>query len=783
MTHAHARSLATAWRRIQPGLELRVSPRDDVYRFAGAFGRDAVESLSDYLAVGHEIAGLLEQTLAACGLRLADVESLLDCGCGHGRVTRFLVHRLPRERLVVCDRVPDAVAFHESAFGVRGVTDLAELGEARFEVVTGFAMFGNLPEAIFTALLAELVRRVRPGGVLVLTTESPDDLERFEYTAQSESSVLATDVYGASRCPPQWLERVARALPGVTFVRRGRRALDGLQDVWAIGKERPGDDAPLEIVPPPRIEIDAARIDRSGTLSMGGWAVDGLRRAVAELELCTDEHELALERRERPDVAAHFGSPAAAGAGFALEQVLGDGRWPRHIVVLARDDAGRATAKARRVDAAPPPRAPTAEERTVLDRQRRGREVLAYGGLFSVCEGEVHENGLYPHLAARAEGCRLWDASGREYVDWFLGWGPMLLGHRHAAVEAAIERQLRIAPALSLMHDLEIEVAERLTRMIPCAERVAFGKNGSDVTLAAVRVARAFTGRELVVTCGYHGFHDWSMAQFAWCAGVPEVLRETVRTFPYNDADALRRVLEPDSGRVAAIILEPTANELPRPGFLAEVQALAREHGALLVFDEMVTGFRVARGGAQEAFGIVPDLATFGKALANGLPLSALVGREDVMAALPRVGFGLTYRGELLSLAAATACLDVFAREPVAERVMATGELVRARFAELARTHGVAVVLQGFAGRMSFTFAEANGIAPAGLRALWVQECVRRGVLTNGMLMPCYALDADSIERTLAAFDGALTTMRTVVRAGLLEPFLDQPVNPGFYAG
>jgi glutamate-1-semialdehyde aminotransferase len=357
----------------------------------------------------------------------------------------------------------------------------------------------------------------------------------------------------------------------------------------------------------------------------------------------------------------------------------------------------------------------------------------------------------------------------------------MLLGHRHPAVEAAIERQLRVAPALSLMHDLEIEVAERLTEMIPCAERVAFGKNGSDVTLAAVRVARAVTGREVVVACGYHGFHDWCMAQYAWCAGVPSVLRESLRTFPYNDVEALKRVLESERGRVAAVILEPTANDLPLPGYLESVKQLAHEHGAILVFDEIVTGFRLARGGAQEAYGVVPDLATFGKALANGMPLSALVGREEVMAALPRVGFGLTFRGELLSLAAAAACLTIFAREPVAEQVMRTGEFMRARFTEMARVRGVPVVLQGFGGRMSFTFEAASGISPIGWRTLWVQECLREGVLTNGMLMPCYAHDAAAVELTLAALDRALASVQTVTAAGVLEPFLDVPVTAAHY--
>lgn len=795
--------LVSAWQRVQPGLEITVSPVDDVYRFHDRPGRDPLEVLSEYLALGHEIVELIDQTLQACGVRLREVESLLDCGCGHGRGTRFLVHRLPPARITVCDRVPDAVAFHAARFGLSGVTDVALLGSARFEVITAIAIFGNLPETVFVSLLGELVQRLRPGGVLVLTTECfaergdvGDTGEAgetggtgagFEYHPQSESSVLGPEVYGASRCSAEWFERTVRGIAGVAFVRRGRRALDRLQDVWAIGRaprarqDDPREDAPLTIAAPPRIEIDSAQIDRAGRLTAAGWALDWRHQPVAALEVSTGAETVVPHKRPRPDVAAHFGVPAAIGGGFELAHDVRDRRFPRHVVVSARDGEGRRNLLAKRVTAHSLTRAPTEAEAAVLARQRRGREVLAYGGLFSVYAAEMHETGLYPHLAARAEGCRLWDASGREYLDWFLGWGPMLLGHRHPAVEAAIERQLRVAPALSLMHDLEIEVAERLTEMIPCAERVAFGKNGSDVTLAAVRVARAVTGREVVAACGYHGFHDWCMAQYAWCAGVPSVLRECLRTFPYNDLEALERLLVDERGRVAAVILEPTANELPAPGYLAGVKQLAREHGALLVFDEIVTGFRIARGGAQEAYGVVPDLATFGKALANGMPLSVLVGREEFMSALPRVGFGLTFRGELLSLAAAAACLSIFAREPVAEDVMRTGELVRARFTELARARAVPAVLQGFAGRMNFTFGAAQGISGTGLRTLWVQECLREGVLTNGMLLSCYAHDAAAVERTLVALDRALASLQRVLVAGVLEPFLDVPVTADFY--
>lgn len=774
-------TVSRAWSALHPGLELAVAPEDDVQRFGARDGRDAQEALCEYLAIGSEIADTTEQCLAACGLELARLPSLFDFGSGHGRSTRFLVRRIARERIVVCDAVERAVAFQIQHFGVRGVVGLDALGAQRFPAITSFGVFSNLPEHLFKSLLRALFERLERGGVLVVTTDTPEGQSGFEYVPRSESSVLGGDVYGAARCSGEWFEALVTKLPGLSFVLRARNALNRCQDVWVLGRERAGTSVPLELAQAPWIEVDSAAISNDGVLAVSGWALDGRRAPVSALHVLVSDAELVPRVRERPDVAAHFGAPGATQGGFELATAL-DGLWPRHVVVRARDAAGRTTLTCKRITIAPrAARTPDAAEAAVLARVRKGRDVLAYGGLFEPYEPDLHPTGLYPHLAERVEGAKLWDTSGREYLDWFLGWGPMLLGHKHPAVEAAIEAQLRIAPASSLMHDLEIQVAEQLTRMIPCAERVAFGKNGSDVTLAAVRVARAATGREVVVACGYHGFHDWCMAQFAWCAGVPSVLRAELPTFPYGDLEALERVLDAHRGRVAAVILEPTANVLPPAGFLEGVQRLARAHGAVLVFDEMVTGFRIARGGAQEAYGVVPDLACFGKALSNGMPLAALVGRAEILAHLPRVGFGLTYRGELLSLAAARACLAIHASEPVAEHVNRIGESLRTRFAALASEHGVGAWLQGFAGRMTLGCHGANGISPAGVKKVLVQECLREGILTNGNFMPSYAHDDAVVDATCAALGRALGTTRKVLATGVLEPFLDAPAGRELY--
>lgn len=386
-----------------------------------------------------------------------------------------------------------------------------------------------------------------------------------------------------------------------------------------------------------------------------------------------------------------------------------------------------------------------------------------------------HDGGAYPVLAQRGRGGRMWDTSGAEYVDWMMGWGPVVLGHCHPVVEAAIRRQLAEGILLSLTHPLEIEVAEAIRSMVPCAEGVAFGKNGSDVLALAVRIARAFTGRELVLYHGYHGFHDWYMAGIPQVKGMPESLRATVEEFPFNDGAALDAALRRHAGKVAAIVMEPAREWTPAPGYLARVRELANEHGAVLVFDEILTGFRLANGGAQERYGVVPDLAAVGKALANGMPLSALCGRAKFLWSIVHVGYGLTYRGELLSLAAAKAVLDLLRAEPVVERLQATGERLRDAFGAAAQRRGIEARLSGPAPRLQMDIPTYGRMSGLGQASLLIQECLKRGVLTNGAFNPCYVHDERDLEQTAVAFDAAFETLARARDAGTLRGFLTTP--------
>lgn len=265
--------------------------------------------------------------------------------------------------------------------------------------------------------------------------------------------------------------------------------------------------------------------------------------------------------------------------------------------------------------------------------------------------------GVSPFYAKRASGSKLWDADGNKFIDFVSSLTPIILGYSDPYVDAAVLEQLEEGVIFSLPHKIEIEVSEMLVDTIPCAEMVRFGKNGSDVTTGAIRLARAYTGREHVAQCGYHGWHDWSMANTPRNLGIPQAVKDLTHVFKYNDIQSLERLFDERPNQFACVIMEPMNRDYPQNDFLHKCKALAHKNNALFILDEIITGFRFAVGGAQEYFNIRPDLATFGKAIANGYPLSAIVGNKEYMNYFDKVHFSFTNAGECLSLAAAKASL------------------------------------------------------------------------------------------------------------------------------
>lgn len=273
--------------------------------------------------------------------------------------------------------------------------------------------------------------------------------------------------------------------------------------------------------------------------------------------------------------------------------------------------------------------------------------------------------GVSPLFATQARGAHIWDIDGNKYIDLVNSLAAVTLGYGDGLIEKAVKSQLKKGVTLSLPTKLEAEVSELITNLVPSAEMVRFSKNGTDATSAAIRLARSYTGRDHIIVCGYHGWQDWFIGSTSRNKGVPKAISDLTHSFEYNNIDSLKSILNTLENRVAAVILEPMNTTYPTKNFLSSVKELTHKAGAVLIFDEVITGFRFSKGGAQELFGVTPDLSTFGKGIANGFPLSALVGNREIMLEMEKVFLSGTFGGELLSLAAAKNVLQRHINEDI----------------------------------------------------------------------------------------------------------------------
>jgi len=382
--------------------------------------------------------------------------------------------------------------------------------------------------------------------------------------------------------------------------------------------------------------------------------------------------------------------------------------------------------------------------------------------------------GAYPVFLERGRGCRVWDVDGREYVDYILGLASITLGYGYPSVAEAVRAQVDAGSIFSLPHPLEAEVAERLTEVIPCAEMVRFLKTGSEANTAAVRVARAATGRDMIVYCGYHGWHDWYAVTTPRSKGIPKGANDLIVPFGFNDLVSLEAALEQYRGQVAAVIMEAVLLDEPARGFLEGVRAATHRHGAVLIFDEIVSGFRWAVGGAQEYFGVVPDLATFGKGMANGLPLAAVVGRAELMREFEDIFVSSTFGGDTLALAAARAVLAEYRRRPVIEHLWKIGRRFQDGFGRAVSRTGVPAECIGFPVHPKIVFRKEGEEARRLLMSLFLQETARRGVIFHfaGFNVSFSHLDAD-VDQTLAACEEALQVLAGALDDGRIAERLE----------
>lgn len=392
--------------------------------------------------------------------------------------------------------------------------------------------------------------------------------------------------------------------------------------------------------------------------------------------------------------------------------------------------------------------------------------------------------GASPLFAARGKGAEIWDVDGNRYIDYVMGLLPTILGYCDPDVDRAITEQLACGITLSLATELEIALAERLSSLVPCAEMVRFGKNGSDATSAAVRIARAATGRDKVLVCGYHGWQDWYIGSTTRHLGVPEAVRKLTIAFPYNDASALAQLLDEHHNQVAAIILEPMALTKPAPGFLQATRDLATRHGSVLVFDEIITGFRIDLGGAQKSFGVVPDLAAFGKSMGNGMPISAIVGRRELMRYMDDIFFSGTFGGETLSLAASLATIDKLEREDVPRKIASLGGQLIREIKSLLVINGLDRVINivGSEWWPGLVPNPTSNHDPVLINSLLRQELIANGVLMGATLNLSLAhTEQRIVEETLGAFGRAFRAMSDAL--SVPDPWSQlrgEPIRPIF---
>ncbi|MBE6557378.1 MAG: aminotransferase class III-fold pyridoxal phosphate-dependent enzyme, partial [Ruminococcaceae bacterium] len=298
--------------------------------------------------------------------------------------------------------------------------------------------------------------------------------------------------------------------------------------------------------------------------------------------------------------------------------------------------------------------------------------------------------GQTPLYIDHAEGARVYDVDGNVYLDFICALGPITLGYNYPAVNQAVAEQLKRGIVFSTQAPVECELAERLTELLPCAEMVKFVKNGGDATTSAIRLARAFTGRERVAMCGYHGMQDWSIGASANNRGVPRAVCELTKTFTYNDLSSLEALLSAHPDEYAAVIMEPIQSNGTTKEYLQAVVDTAHRYGALAIFDEVVSGFRYAIGGGGEYYGVTPDLASFGKGCANGMPISFVAGRKDVLSLIEQgVFISTTFGGDALSMAGALATVNEMVQKDVIGHAWRLGTLLRDGLVSLIEKHGV----------------------------------------------------------------------------------------------
>lgn len=389
-----------------------------------------------------------------------------------------------------------------------------------------------------------------------------------------------------------------------------------------------------------------------------------------------------------------------------------------------------------------------------LKLQERARKVIVGGG-----QPHKRPNPPHPVMIARGSGSHFWDADGNEYIDYLMAYGPVLLGYGYPRVVEAVAEHIKKGNIYNVGHPLEIELAEKLVELVPSAERVTYFVGGSDATTGAIKLARAYTGKEKIVRFGYHGWHDWCHSERGALAATAQY---TLGGMEFNDLDSAADIFKKNPGEIACIIMEPTSFELPEEGYLENLKKLAHENDALLIFDEVKTGFRYSLGGAQEYLDVTPDMSVLSKAMANGFGVAAVVGKEEIMEEVAGVWVAATFHGEVSMVAAALATIAEMEEKSGIEYIWRQGNKLLDGYREITQRLGIENARIEGIGPMPFFGLHGGSESLDKFNRTFYQE-----TLDNGLYLPeghiwfiSLSHTDDDIARTLEISEAAMKTAK-----------------------
>ncbi len=413
---------------------------------------------------------------------------------------------------------------------------------------------------------------------------------------------------------------------------------------------------------------------------------------------------------------------------------------------------------------------------------------LIPAGCHTYAKGDDQYPVLAPGFIVKGQGCHVWDVDGNKYIEYGMGCRAVALGHAYPEVVNAARAEMLNGSNFTRPSTLEVDCAEKMLNLLPAADMVKFTKNGSDATTAAVKLARAYTGRNLVALCADHPFFstdDWFIGTTPVDAGIPTAVKKLTRTFKYNDIESVRLLFQNHPNQIAALILEPVKYDAPKDSFLHQVRELCHANGALFILDEMIAGFRMHIGGGQVLYEVEPDLSTFGKALGNGFAVSALAGKKEIMQlgglfhAEERVFLlSTTHGAETHALAAAMAVIRTYEQQPVIERLYSIGQRLADGLNQVIETQGLQeyVQIHGFPCNLVFATRDQDKKPSQSFRSLFMQEMIKRGVLGPSFVVS-YSHTAEDIDRTVEAFDASLKVYRDALELGAEQYLVGRPTQ------